>query len=155
MLLRRHPAQPGLSHQPILLYIFPWSNKSPNHNQTWKCRTSPFFSRPKGVVQRISKTIRLLWAREKKLVMSSFPRNLKCGTISNYRFLQELFKRKLNTFPNWRKVNHRLLSWIIETEQFTLMTRFNFELFIKIRNDFWKVVFYRSIELEKLNGYVH
>ena len=38
--------------------------------------TSPFFSRPNGVVQRISKTIRDLWAREKKFVMSSLPRNL-------------------------------------------------------------------------------
>ena len=48
----------------------PWSTRL-------RTPTSPFFSRPKGVVQRISNTIRLLWAREKKFVMSSLPRNLR------------------------------------------------------------------------------
>ena len=47
----------------------PWSTRL-------RTPTSPFFSRPKGVVQSISNTMRLLCAREKKLVMSSLPRNL-------------------------------------------------------------------------------
>ena len=46
------------------------------HLSYYTTPTSPFFSRPNGVVQRISKTIRDLWAREKKFVMSSLPRNL-------------------------------------------------------------------------------
>ena len=59
---------------------------------SYKYFTSPFFSRPKGVVQRISKTIRLLWAREKKFVMSSFPRNLQFFICSSLAW------GKVNTF---------------------------------------------------------
>jgi hypothetical protein len=39
--------------------------------------TSPFFSLPKVVVDRISKTMRERCAREKKLSVSLLPRNLQ------------------------------------------------------------------------------
>ena len=74
---RRLLGQPGFWRPPFwIIHLQSETIKHFIHLSYYTTPTSPFFSRPNGVVQRISKTIRDLWAREKKFVMSSLPRNL-------------------------------------------------------------------------------